>query len=284
MREGSVPRLRNRALVALKWCGLPVRLAIQQQHPRLQVSIDSDGLHCPNCAEKMQAMSVESSLRGQIDIDVCVPCFVIWLDHAESAQLAPSAVVELFKIVNISSDKPRLPLARALPCPRCKSTLSLTHDICKAGRISYYRCPSHGRLTPFYQFLKEKHFIRQLSQREIGQLRVDVKQIKCSGCGGAIDLEQDTACAYCGSAIAVLDADAVTKAMEIWAAAAERRCNSSPAEISEAALRIAAASETLAHKHERSLPDALFGNGGNADLVSACIATLGGLFALFDRR
>lgn len=245
---------------------------------------DHGGAHCPNCAEKMQTMSVDSSLRGQLDIDVCVPCFVIWLDHAESAQLAPSAVVELFKIVNSSSDKPRLPLAKTLPCPRCRSTLTLTHDICKAGRISYYRCPSHGRLTPFYQFLKEKHFIRQLTQREIGQLRVDVKQIKCSGCGGAINLEQDAACSYCGSAIAVLDADAVTKAMEIWAAAAEHRFHSTPAEISEAALRIAAAHSKLANKHERSLPDALFGNVANADLVSACIATLGGLFALFERR
>lgn len=230
----------------------------------------------------MQTIAVESRSVGRIDIDVCVQCFVIWFDNAESAQLAPSAVVELFKIVNASSDKPRLPLATGLPCPRCRVRLNLTHDICKAGRISYYRCPTHGRLTPFYQFLKEKQFIRQLSATEIGQLRVDVKQIKCSGCGGAIDLEKDTACSYCGAAVAVLDADAVTKAMEVWAAAAERRRNSSPAEISEATLRLAAAHSKLSEKHSRSLPDALFGNTANADLVSTCISTLGGLFALLD--
>ena len=241
-----------------------------------------DGARCPSCAQTMQTIAVDSRSVGRIDIDVCVQCLVIWFDNAESAQLAPNAVVELFKIVNSCSDKPRLPLANVLPCPRCKVRLNLTHDICKAGRISYYRCPAHGRLTPFFHFLREKQFIRQLTPMEISQLRVEVKQIKCSGCGGAINLEKDTACSYCGAAIAVLDADAVSKAMEVWAAAAERRRNSSPAEISEATLRLAAAHAKLAEKESRSLPDALFGNAANADLVSTCIATLGGLFALLD--
>ncbi len=231
----------------------------------------------------MQTIAVDSRSGVPIDIDVCVACSVIWFDNAESAQLAPSAVVELFKIVNSTSDKPRLPLAGSLPCPRCRTKLNLTHDICKAGRISYYRCPTHGRLTPFYQFLKEKQFIRLLTPRELGRLRVEVKQIKCSGCGGAINLEKDTACSYCGAAIAVLDADAVSNAMEIWAEAAERRRNSSPAEISEATLRLAEARLKLAENRSRSLPDALFGDVANADLVKTCIATLGGLFRLFDR-
>ena len=230
----------------------------------------------------MHTIAVDSRNTGQIDIDVCTQCSVIWFDHAESTQLAPSAVVELFKIVNAGSDKPRLPLASVLPCPRCKVRLKLTHDICKAGRITYHRCQTHGRLTPFYQFLTEKQFIRHLTPVEIGQLRVDVKHITCSGCGGAIHLEHDTACSYCGAAIAVLDADAVTKAMQVWSAAAERRRNSSPAEISEATLRLAAAHSKLAAQQSHSLPNGLLGNCSNPDLLSACIATLGGLFALLD--
>ncbi|PWF44703.1 hypothetical protein C7C56_019090 [Massilia glaciei] len=129
----------------------------------------------------MQTIAVDSRLAGPIDIDVCVQCCVIWFDQSESAQLAPSAVVELFKIVNASTEKPRLPLSSALPCPRCKVQLKFTHDIFKAGRISYHRCQTHGRLTPFYQFLKEKQFIRQLTPMQISQLRADVRQIKCSG-------------------------------------------------------------------------------------------------------
>ncbi|WP_146204554.1 hypothetical protein [Massilia glaciei] len=82
----------------------------------------------------------------------------------------------------------------------------------------------------------------------------------------------------------MLDADAVTKAMEVWAAAAERRRHSSPAEISEATLRLASAHSKLADKRSHSLPDVLLGNAANADLVSVCIAALGGLFALLNDR
>ena len=240
------------------------------------------GAYCPSCAQQMQTIAVDSRTAGHIDIDVCTQCCVIWFDHADSAQLAPTAVVELFKIVNACSDKPRLPLAVALPCPRCKVRLKLTRDICKAGPISYYRCHAHGRLTPFYQFLREKQFIRHLTAVEIGQLRVDVKQIKCSGCGGAINLEKDTACSYCGAAIAVLDADAVIKAMEVWAAAAESRRHSSPEEISEAALRLAATHSQLSEKRSHCLPDVLSGHSPNGDLLSTCIVALGGLFALLE--
>lgn len=230
----------------------------------------------------MQLLSVECRPSGHLDIDICVQCCVIWFDNTESTKLAPSAVVELFKIVNASADAPRLPLASALPCPRCRVKLNLTQDICKTGRISYYRCATHGRLTPFYQFLKEKQFIRQLTPIEIGRLRADVRQIKCSGCGGSIDLASDTACSYCGAAIAVLDADAVTNAMEVWATAAERRRNSSPAEISEATLQLAAAHEKIKQMENQSRRDAMLGNGSNADLVHVCIASLGGLFALLS--
>lgn len=239
-----------------------------------------DGAHCPSCAQKMQTIAVDSRSVGQIDIDVCAQCYVIWFDNAESAQLAPSAVVELFKIASASSDKPRLPLANAMNCPRCKAHLKLTRDICKAGPISYYRCQSHGRLTPFFQFLKERQFIRQLTAVEVGQLRVEVKQIKCSGCGGSINLDTDAACSYCGAAIAVLDADAATKAMAVWAAAAEQRRHSSPEEVSEVALRLAAFHEKLAGKNSPAARNALFSNADNVDLVSTCITTLGGLFAL----
>jgi hypothetical protein len=39
----------------------------------------------------------------------------------------------------------------------------------KAGRFSYWRCPDeHGRLTPFFQFLREKQFVRSLTPAELG--------------------------------------------------------------------------------------------------------------------
>ena len=68
----------------------------------------------------------------------------------------------------------------------------LTHDICKSGPLSYYRCPQdNGRLTPFFQFLREKQFLRVLTAAELASVRV--KQLQCSNCGAPIDLERSTA-------------------------------------------------------------------------------------------
>ena len=241
-------------------------------------------IRCPSCSQPMQTLEVDRYDSAKLKIDLCLQCFVIWFDRAESTQLAPGAVVELFKVINAHTDKQRLPLSGALACPRCTADLDLTHDICKSGRISYYRCTQqHGRLTPFFQFLREKQFIRTLSPAEIDHLRVEIKQIKCSSCGGSVDLEQATCCPYCGSPIAVLDADAVQKAMEIWSQAEDKRRNRSPEAISEAMATVAAA-HTLIRETGTT---ASFGRSSanietGADLVQLCIGALAGIFATIE--
>jgi Transcription factor zinc-finger len=239
---------------------------------------------CPSCSQQMQTLEVERYDLGKLNIDLCVQCYVIWFDHAESTQLSPGAVIELFKVVNAHSDKQRLPLAGILPCPRCTSHLNLTHDICKSGRLTYYRCPQHGRLTPFFQFLREKQFIRSLSPAELHHLRVQIKQVQCSGCGASVDLEQDTCCPYCGSPIAVLDADAVKKAIETWSQAEDRRRNRSPEAISQAMVRLAAAHPLVVQPEEAPFSGNSFGDiESGVDLVHVGIGALGGIFSLLDR-
>lgn len=111
-------------------------------------------------------------------------------------------------------DDPRHALKNRMHCPRCASGLSLTRDIGKGGRFSYYACGERdGRLTPFSEFLKEKQFVRELNPIERQQLSAEVKQVQCSGCGAPIDLGKGFSCEHCGSAVTVLDADAVEKTL-----------------------------------------------------------------------
>ena len=73
-------------------------------------------------------------------------------------------------------------------------------------RFSYFRCPNnHGRLTTFFDFLKEKDFIRPLTPSQIAELRKNVQIINCSNCGGPIDLAKGSACAHCASPLSMLD-------------------------------------------------------------------------------
>ncbi|HTV94572.1 MAG TPA: zf-TFIIB domain-containing protein [Steroidobacteraceae bacterium] len=175
---------------------------------------------CPNCRQPMQSQDLERHDRGVVQVDLCFTCAGIWFDHLASVELAPGAVVDLFKEIYGHRDDPRRAVATELRCPRCPDTLTLSYDLSKAGRFTYFRCPQgDGRFTPFYQFLREKQFVRSLTPAEIERVRSQVRQIKCSQCGAPIDLEHDSECKYCRAPVSFLDPEAVQKAVQMWSAA-----------------------------------------------------------------
>lgn len=162
----------------------------------------------------MEVLHLSNRLGGPVDIDVCWPCHVIWFDHLESTSLAPAAVIDLFKRIHAARDLGRNTVSMTPACPICARGLSATSDLTRAGRFTYQRCPSgHGRLISFVQFLREKQFVRTLQPAELARLKLTVRQIRCSSCGGPVDLTSDSACTHCGSAVSVLDEEAVTKAL-----------------------------------------------------------------------
>jgi DNA-directed RNA polymerase subunit RPC12/RpoP len=174
---------------------------------------------------------------GELSLDLCFDCQVIWFDQYESTQLAPGAVIELFRLIHEQRDRMMRPLGERPACPRCSRALTLTHDLQRSNRITYYRCEQgHGRLSSFMQFLREKNFVRSLTGPEIAKLRERVVQVRCSGCGAPVDLSRDTVCGYCRSPIAVLDADAVTKAVAELSSAEARRTTLDPERIAAAFL------------------------------------------------
>jgi Zn-finger nucleic acid-binding protein len=184
---------------------------------------------CPSCTQPMARRSFEAKLQAALDLDICFACSAIWFDPFESAQLTPGAIIELFRIINQPRDGPPRPLSDASRCPVCKLNLQLTHDIERTNRIVYYRCPSgHGRLTTFFMFLREKNFVRSLSPAEIERLRRSVKQVRCSSCGAPIDVEHDAQCGYCHAPIAILDPDAVAKALATLSDEERKRTQVSP--------------------------------------------------------
>jgi uncharacterized protein YbaR (Trm112 family) len=154
------------------------------------------------------------NMHGEVILDMCWDCHAIWFDQYESSALTPGAVIDLFRLINEHREKQARPLADSLACPHCRSKLAFTQDVQRTNRIAYHRCPNgHGRLTTFFQFLREKQFVRSLSPLEIDSLRVTVKQVRCSGCGAPVDVARDAACSFCRSPLAVLDAAAVEKAL-----------------------------------------------------------------------
>jgi hypothetical protein len=247
----------------------------------VMVEVETKPLSCPNCRESMQVHELERRDGEKLKIDLCFPCYVIWFDRWESVQLAPVAVIELFKEIHTHLAEVRRPLGAQLGCPRCIKSLLITRDVSKTGPFSYYRCPQdHGRLTPFSEFLREKQFVRTLNPAELIRVRAQFKQLMCSGCGAPIDLQTESKCSFCGAPIAVLDADAVEKGMRVWV---EAQHKSDPQTHAEAMKTLDSATFQASKKVQDGSSIGLllsYMQPGN-DLLEASIGVLGDVFKSF---
>ena len=171
-------------------------------------------LTCPGCRNAMPSLELERRAAGTLVVDFCQLCQVLWFDPMESPQLSPKATLELFRTINEARTEARTTLPRSMMCPRCESPLAETQDLQHTTRFSYYRClRGHGRLTPFFQFLREKNFIRSVPLEDLDRLKSLVRIIRCSSCGAPIDLAKSTACEFCRAPIAVLDPEAASRAV-----------------------------------------------------------------------
>ena len=91
----------------------------------------------------------------------------IWPFHL-ALQLTPGATLTLFRAIGEHVRKPEPHDHELVKCPKCKGRLRRTQDLQRNTRFTYFRCPNdHGRLTTFFEFLKEKDFIRPLSPQQI---------------------------------------------------------------------------------------------------------------------
>ena len=163
-------------------------------------------MQCPGCAATMAALTLDGHLGTKVELDLCAACQVIWFDRMESLRLSPGATLSLFRTIGERKQTSPPPLGDPLKCPRCDLRLLLTNDRQRNTPFRYRRCArEHGRLITFFDFLREKDFVRPLSARQIAELRASVQSVNCSNCGAPIDLAQASACAHCSTPLSMLD-------------------------------------------------------------------------------
>src|SRR5687767_2020945 len=163
-------------------------------------------MQCPRCGNGMERLTFVGQLDRMIEVDLCDPCQSLWFDGRENLQLTPGATLTIFRSIGEHVHKPELHDAELVKCPRCKARLRRTQDLQRATRFQYFRCPNdHGRLITFFDFLKEKDFVRPLTPQQIAELRKNVQFINCSNCGAPVDLATGSDCAHCGSPLSMLD-------------------------------------------------------------------------------
>jgi endogenous inhibitor of DNA gyrase (YacG/DUF329 family) len=155
----------------------------------------------------MDEQSVDGHLDRAIAVDVCPRCQAFWFDAHESLGLTPGATLGLFRLIGEhSATRADLAHADVMKCPRCGAGLHLTHDLQRATRFEYWRCANgHGRFTTFFDFLREKDFVRPLTPRQIAELRRAVQTVNCANCGAPVDLGKGGPCPHCGTPLSMLD-------------------------------------------------------------------------------
>lgn len=154
----------------------------------------------------MASMKLGGHQGATVAIDACTPCQAFWFDQYESLKLSPASTLRLFALIGERSAAAKTPLRDQLRCPRCRSLLLLTHDRQRSTPFRYYRCPNrHGRLSTFYDFLREKDFVRPLSGPQLAELRATIQLVNCSNCGAPIDIATRSDCAQCGSPVSMID-------------------------------------------------------------------------------
>lgn len=189
----------------------------------------SPQLDCPSCRCPMERTVLPRNYLGEVELDLCYGCHGIWFDDRESLQLAPPGIIELFRRIHEHRDAPTGSVVPPGVCPRCQAILVAGHDMVRWGRFSFHQCPSgHGRYITFSQFLMEKGFIRPLSTQERADLAARVGTVRCSGCGGPVDIRLDNTCPHCRAPVSVLDPEAVTKALKDYDAAGKRLAGGTP--------------------------------------------------------
>ncbi len=224
----------------------------------------------------MKAVDLERHAAGTLVVDLCEACQVFWFDPMESPQLSPAATLQLFRAINDSRPQAHGTLPQAMRCPRCDSPLALTQDLQHTTHFSYFRCGrGHGRLTPFFQFLREKNFIRPVPKEELERLKSLVKIIRCSSCGAPIDLAKSTACEFCRAPITILDPEAASRAVrELTAAEARQAPVLDGADRAAASVMATVQFERALARERLQIPEDL-----GVDLVAVGLSALAALLA-----
>ncbi len=163
-------------------------------------------LKCPSCRADMVAVPLDAHYGATMQLDACHTCRGLWVDDRETLRLTPGSTLQLFELIHDRRADQRHPLATRLQCARCDLRLIDTQDRQRDTPFRYWRCGRrHGRFLTFFDFLREKDFVRPLSPAQVAELRAQVRSVNCSNCGAPIDLQTSSACAYCRTALSMLD-------------------------------------------------------------------------------
>ena len=163
-------------------------------------------MNCPSCHQSLDGQTFEGNYGKSVSLDLCHTCHAVWFDSYENLHLSPQGILHLFRIIHEKQAERRSPLPENISCPRCQIRLVRVSDRQRNTRFHYFECgQGHGRFITFFQFLREKNFVRSLDPKEMAELKKHIVTLNCSNCGAVVDIDKASTCTYCRTPISMLD-------------------------------------------------------------------------------
>ena len=141
---------------------------------------------CPACRGAMENITLQRTIGGPLQLEVCRHCDGIWFDAGEQFRLMPDATLRFIHDVQANRQDHRAQLGTRLFCPRCRDDLASTYDLCRETRYQFFRCPNHhGVFFRFFDFMRSQGLLHGLSDAEVDALKSrggnhDVPQLRCT--------------------------------------------------------------------------------------------------------
>ena len=152
----------------------------------------------------MAELRLAAHYGREAEVDHCSRCGGIWFDRLESQHLTAGGTLALLE--RMADVRTAVAIKVKPRCVRCQAFLREVTDVQRGTRFTYHACSSgHGRFITAYQFLREKHLVRELSAQELLELRAAIQQVNCVNCGGPVSLIGASACAHCSTPVSTVD-------------------------------------------------------------------------------
>jgi hypothetical protein len=188
----------------------------------------AEPLTCGNCREPMQRLALTGHYGAPVEIDLCLPCHLMWFDGTEIARLPGPALIEVIGTIAAAQPLPHRPLRLDAGCARCRAALKPVHNQSRTGRSLQLECVrGHGAYHSFAQFLADKGLVRPLSSADRAALLARDGRIDCVGCGGPIG-QTDGACRQCGALPSMFDIARLASALDPEGVTARHAVHTTP--------------------------------------------------------
>jgi len=125
-------------------------------------------MHCPNCGNLLQKLSVTTNSGGKFDVDHCGRCGGTWFDPYEINRIPYHEVSRIAKLTVLPTHPPAQ--TNSYECPRCHKNLVTSHHESVPKGVHMLRCPKCGGIWASQKALEgfKKHQEKTIKEYKAG--------------------------------------------------------------------------------------------------------------------